>query len=333
MTDIDQAFISAYENNDSPRGGESILPMPSAPYATGQAHLQVVTDRPERSSIQQSSKDSIAAPHFTLPKAFDAYGDASSKPEGLPNILEKNQRRPLSEFSAAEQPSEESFRPLFEVDSFRMPEICTDLIAQHRNAFTPVIEQLLASREEGRTMIGLFGIAPKAGCTTMQLCLARLLAEAGLSVAVVDANYSNPQLAALLGLAVESGWEDVLLGEKPLAECVVHSIEDRFTLLPLTGREVAANELFTSIHASVSAGMLRYQYDLVLLDLGAAGQSNQVAAQAAAQQCRLDACLALTDGTTSPAENWLAGAVSIATELETTCLGVVENFWSPISPS
>jgi Mrp family chromosome partitioning ATPase len=196
----------------------------------------------------------------------------------------------------------------------------------HRERLRPALLALLAADEAGRSLIGIGAPTAGAGCTTILACLARLLAEAGKSVAVVDGNFAAPGLARQFGLQIDSGWEDVLAGNAPLAESVVYSLADRIALLPLvTGGAVAANKL-DSIHASVTAGVLRYHYDVVLFDLGAVADPVQGStARRLAQHCRIDGAI-FTSGGVPSAILHPQRLMQSAPELAAVCLGVIENY-------
>ena len=216
---------------------------------------------------------------------------------------------------------EAQFKPALEVDEFRWSLACDGLLRRHRDRLRAAVLTLMAADEAGRSLIGVGAPSPGSGCTTVLACLARLLVEAGKTVAVVDGNFAAPGLARQLGLAVNSGWEDVLAGHAPLAESVIYSLADRIALLPLVAGGQAAVEQLQSIHASVTAGVLRYHYDMVLFDLGAVADRLQgAAAQLLARQCRLDGVIL-----TSTAALQRPRLMQFAPELATICLGVVEN--------
>lgn len=316
MSQIDQAFLRAYDTDPAQDAPVPTLPMPSANRA----------DRPSNLGPHFSVAPPVAPPvsQYALPLEADPYVDTLPSVGPVLQVLDPpGERRPLSSFAAPSQSvGEPSFRPLLEVDAFRWPTVCYELWKEYAPLFAPVVEQLVAAGEAGRSMIGFYGTRQGIGCTTMQLCLAKLLADTGKKVAIVDGDFSMAQLAQQLGLGVETGWEDVLSGSLPLAECVVQSVEDRIALLPLVQPNHSADDLLSNIHASVSAGMLRYQFDLVLFDLGTAGSGPQaLAAQAIGAQCRLDACLAIAEA----GQTNLAPIQKIAETLGAECLGVIQN--------
>ncbi len=205
-------------------------------------------------------------------------------------------RRPLSTFSAPAEPVTTVFKPVFEVDRFRWPKITDDLLGAHHQLLVPVAEQLLDVSEQGQSLVGIAGTRANVGCSTVLMCLARLLASVGKSVALVDANFAKASLACDLGLQFNTGWESALTGELPLAECVVQSLEDGVALLPLAHPSGSATELLASIQTSVTAGVLRYHYDIVLFNLGNAAESPQAeATMSIMQHCRLDTSILVAD--------------------------------------
>jgi Mrp family chromosome partitioning ATPase len=200
------------------------------------------------------------------------------------------ERRPLSAFAAPPQPSASAFQPAFEVDGFTWPNVVNQLVTESRRLFQPVVELLQANVRSGRSLVGLAGASHRVGCTTVTMCLARLLAEVGLRTAVVDANFANGALAAQLGVEFEQGWDQALAGNIPLAECAVQSLQDAVVLIPLAGPAPEARTRLSSIQTAVLAGIVRYHYDVVLFDLGAATDPAQAGAMATLiEHCRLDA--------------------------------------------
>lgn len=242
----------------------------------------------------------------------------SSNVESLP----AQERRPLSAFSAPETPPSTAFNPVFEVDAFRWPKITNELLTAHHELLIPVADHLLDVCEQGRSLVGLAGTRPNVGCSTLMLSLARLVGSLGKTVALVDANFTKASLGRDLGLEFGAGWESALKGELPLAECVVKSLDDQMALLPLAQTHTQTNGLLGSIHTSVTAGVLRYHYDLVLFNLGAAAEEHQdEAAYHVMQHCRLDANIIVADSE----DTGIAPMDTLLSLFGDTCLGVIGN--------
>jgi Mrp family chromosome partitioning ATPase len=315
MSAIDQAFIRAYELDEAEPA--------SSHRATARAPQRVVTIQQAKvvESIAVQAVEAAVAQPQVKPVA------AAVPPIASPKVVEPqgtSQRRPLSTFAQPTQIVEARFKPALEVDSFRWSTVSQQLINRCRQQLQPAVETVLAADDAGRSLLGVGAQSAGAGCTTLVACLARLLVEAGKTVAIVDANFAKPGLATHLGLAAEMGWEDVLSGRVSLAEAVVHSLGDRVSLLPLAiGGPAAASRLET-IHASVTAGVLRYHYDIVLFDLGVVADPQQgPIARRVIQQCRLDGALVASGRGAAAAQP--QQLLRSAPELATICLGVVEN--------
>lgn len=331
MSAIDQAFIRAYEIDEAEPA--------SSHRATAKAPQRVATIQQAKvveSIAVQAVEAAVAQPQMkpvpaaVRPMALPA-SSASSPIVTTPSALQATvdpsrslQRRPLSTFAQPSQTVEARFKPALEVDSFRWSTVSQQLIHRCRQQLQPAVATILAADDAGRSLLGVGAQSSGAGCTTLVACLARLLVEAGKTVAIVDANFAKPGLATHLGLAAEAGWEDVLSGRVSLAEAVVHSLGDRVSLLPLAiGGPAAASRLET-IHASVTAGVLRYHYDIVLFDLGVVADPQQgPIARRVIQQCRLDGVLVASGRGAAAAQP--QQLLRSAPELATICLGVVEN--------
>jgi Mrp family chromosome partitioning ATPase len=298
MSAIDRAFIRAYEVDDGPQ--PSVMPLPSAGPGARRA-----------GSTAAHTSDTTPTPHFRV----------HSQPASIDAAV---QRRPLSTFAAAPSTVEARFRPGLEVDGFHWSATGEALISARPSRWDLAIRTLLAADQAGCSLIGVGGSARGAGATTVAGCLSRLLIAAGKTVAVVDGDFATAGLARSLGIAAEIGWEDVLAGRVPLADAVIHSLDDRLAVLPLVQGGLPAAEKLDGIHASITAGVLRYHYDIVLFDLGAVADPQQgPTASRLVRRCRLDGMLlAGTGNTLAGCEQQLRAA---APELADICLGVIEN--------
>ncbi len=299
MSAIDQAFIRAYEADD----GEE----PAAPSV----------DRARSAPAPRG-----AAPHFRLTRGKAARDGQTDETSAAP--ASTTNRRPLSTFAQQTAPVEARFRPALEVDSFRWSAEADELCFKNKPLWQGAIDALLAADDAGRSLVGICGTARGAGATLVTCCLARLLVHAGKTVAIVDGDFATAGLAKSLGMAAEIGWEDVLAGRAPLADAVIHSVEDRLSVLPLVGGRLPAAEKLDAIHASISAGVLRYHYDLVLFDLGSLADELQgPVARRVVRQCRLDGVLLVDDGARPVREQ--ENLRTTAPEIAAACLGVIEN--------
>ena len=101
-------------------------------------------------------------------------------------------------------------------------------------------EGLLSICASGCKVLGLASCASGEGVTTLLLAAARKLLDQGRKVVLVDANWSNPQLAQSLGLLPQLGWEETLCGGLPLEEVVIESLADGLAVLPVRGPSAGA---------------------------------------------------------------------------------------------
>jgi Mrp family chromosome partitioning ATPase len=169
-------------------------------------------------------------------------------------------------------PEAKPFQPAFQVDSFAWPSGCARLGMVARDQIEQLADALLAGQREGQQVVALSGCRRGDGCTTLLLCVARRLAERGLKVAIVDADFDNPLLARRLGLLPDSGWEELLTARAAADEVIIESIQDRLAVLPLCGEPPCQERPAKGLADPISSlNVLRAHYDLVLVDLGEFG--------------------------------------------------------------
>lgn len=341
MSNIDQAFINAY-TDQSP----AVVP-PSKPPAYGIRNPQSTAsstvrlfgseahegssvlrfDPPNQASQPANSVDSARQQTISAVAAAQRAGCTSIDPSDETILLPPlgSERRPLSAFAAPPRPVQSVFSPAFEVDGFQWPAITNQLLISTQELLAPIVNSLLTKAQNGHALVGLIGTHLGVGCSTVAMCLARMISRASASLAVVDANFSQGNLASSLGLEFDQGWEHVLTGEIPLAECAVHSLADEMTLIPLCGPVDSSEERLASIQTSVIAGVLRYHHDIVLVDLGAPQSSQQFSAvHSMVENCRLDTTMIVApSGSSDPAIS--RSIESLQQLLGTTCLGVIGN--------
>jgi Mrp family chromosome partitioning ATPase len=332
MSHIDQAFINAY--SDEPAAAQAAPRSASSPrFAVASAPtLRVFGNSPETESrvdppqVTNAAQRPIPDPtHQVLASSATLSASRIEEEEELtlPSLV--GERKPLSSFATPKEAPQNVFRPAFEVDEFRWPAITDELVGNAKHLLTPVVDALLAAASEGRSVVGIAGTSRGVGASTVTMCLARMIAQAGHGIAIIDGHFAKPNLAAGLGLEFETGWHSVLDRQIPLAECAVLSLGDRMTLIPLGMNALASAERLASIQSSVIAGMLRYHHEVVLFDLGAADNPRQLAiVRNIVEHCRLDVGLVVTPTGARDLAN-LHGMEQLTTMFGPLCLGVVGN--------
>lgn len=166
--------------------------------------------------------------------------------------------------------------PLWEVDRFTWPALCDKLMHDPSGYFATASNKLLSVVRGGLKVLGITGSRRGEGRTTLALCLARAAAQAGIHVALLDADFARPQLASMLGLETAYGWQEAAIGKIPLSEAAVKSLADRLTVLPLevsttsaAGLSLADPRVTATLRATAAT------FDLVIVDLGPLSQSDE----------------------------------------------------------
>lgn len=180
---------------------------------------------------------------------------------------------PEADSTASEErpttPAGHPFQPAFQVDGFAWPSGCTRLSMAAGDQVDQLADALVCGLDRGQQVVAISGCGRGDGCTTLLLCAARRLAEYGLKVALVDADFDNPLLARRLGLLPEVGWEEVLAGLATVRDVAIESVQDHIAVLPLCGspsdEDPPAGDL---PDPATRLNVLREHYDLVLVDLG-----------------------------------------------------------------
>ncbi len=164
----------------------------------------------------------------------------------------------------------------FEVDQFVWPEICDSLLEERGAELDQLAAELANESAVGRRIVAITGSRRGDGRSTLALLLARRVAATGAKVCLVDADFEVPQLAARLGMSIETGWEKLVTDGGDLWDAMIESVGDRLTLLPLAPRPAPNAAIppaaeFAGNHAETIAqhfDILRNHFDLVLVDSG-----------------------------------------------------------------
>lgn len=172
-------------------------------------------------------------------------------------------RAPLSSLAPSEN-LRQLVDPAWQVEHVDWPEVCRRWHDQSGDQLDRVAHELTAARQH--RVIAVTGIRRSEGRTTLALCLARVLAGTGTSVALVDADFSRPALAQRLGLSPTCGWSEHLAGQVPLAEALVEAVSDRLTLLPLRGPVAPGASAWNRHRIDEDLAALRERYEVVVID-------------------------------------------------------------------
>ena len=160
------------------------------------------------------------------------------------------------------------FKPVWEVDRFAWPLDVDRLCETEAAYFSHAGRKLCEAAREGLRVLAVTSANAGEGCTTLAICLARAAAEAGVRVALMDADLVLPQLSSRLGVNFPRSWVESLDGEVPLGETAISAVEKPLTVLPLSAAESIESSLVDErvprLIRSVAAAM-----ELLIIDLGA----------------------------------------------------------------
>jgi len=321
MSTLDQAFIRAYQagrgataQQSKPEAApviQATIPEPAVAVAPPKSQARTTRTRhfvdsaheqpagPHAGAAQTLSR-TAAQPEPEVPFARTAYEPvyAAAAMQRERSTLGETERQ---ETPATEEPAPE-FRTAFETERFNWPRNVEVLIAATGNEFTQFTAELEERVAAGRQTLAVTGFNRGEGRSTLVLAIARLLANRNMNVVVVDADLRQPQLAELLGIRPELGWDDVYAERLPVTDALIESLADRVTLLPLRSgfsnpRALAGNKTLAGI-----IDLLKQNYDAVLLDVGPLPDDQDTIDLAAALTgCKLDDALVVRDRrTTSP---------------------------------
>jgi Mrp family chromosome partitioning ATPase len=294
MNSLDRAFLKAY------------------------AKQTVAGDCYQRLDAAHSDADSAAG-------RFHASFSTPETPPPQPSPASASLKM-TSVFLTPDDPDEaDSFSPDWEVDRFTWPDLCGRLLDAQRRYFRHVGEQLKAATDQSHHVVMVSGCRRGEGRTTLALCLAHSAAAAGVDVAVVDADWQNPQIGTRLGMEMPCGWTDALAGKKSLNEAAVTSIEDRLTLFPLR----IPNESPVRLGDHRPSQVLRKiaaRFPLVIIDASPLG-SDDGSLFAGEEDCFVDAAIVVRDVRHTSEEEVLVTARRLQ-HSGIAAVGIAENFES-----
>ncbi|MCH2130204.1 MAG: hypothetical protein MK179_13735 [Pirellulaceae bacterium] len=264
MTLVDQAFIKAFSKSNV------------IPAAVGEPERKIRVDRahsrpaPAVSPATASETDhspGVPNPHFG---SAAPLSDVTSPPhpKNLPasTSTSTDPSRTIQPPVAASPTTD--FRAAWEVDHYRWPEVCRDLLMSHSTDLAPSVDQIIGRCRMGDRILVVSGEACGVGTTTVTLFIARTLSSIGYSVALLDTDASKPDLADRLELETDASWLDVWRQQLSLQEAAVTSIQDKVTLFPLQ-HSVPSGDLgeFRRAAVEVMNGLANH-FDVVLVDGG-----------------------------------------------------------------
>lgn len=201
-------------------------------------------------------------PEEEPPAAEAAFHEPAVQPETTPAVETK------APFAVVSAPP--AFKPAWQVERFTWPKVCRRLVAQAGEEFDRLADALAAAVGRGEKVLAVGACSAGEGATTLLLCAARRLAERGVHLALVDADFSRPRLAKRLGIEPQQGWNEASQdAETFLGYAVIEAVSNNLALAPIR-ESLASNrptaDDWTRLAACLDA--LKNHYEMVLVDLG-----------------------------------------------------------------
>jgi Mrp family chromosome partitioning ATPase len=158
------------------------------------------------------------------------------------------------------------FQAVWEVDRFYWPDVTTALSQDPDFDLASIGKNLVRAHQTGLRTILITSLERSEGRSTVAMCLARCASRAGLKVALLDGDLSNPALVDHLNLDVTHPWTDTIFEDLRLEDAAIHSIHDQITFLP-SGKDVDDRQLRK--HQNRIVAMLQslaQEFDLIVVD-------------------------------------------------------------------
>ncbi len=288
--------------------------------------------RPENpgsdSRHSQESGPELEFPPVAIPSGRNDPPLANATAAAKDKVTDTTSRKPLSSYMEPRPQATAAFRPGYEVDAFRWPPLVEQLATHASEPLDKVRLQVEQACLSGHNLIAFCSRDTPAGCTSLVLATARMLAANGLAVVVVDADLNQAGMTRSLGLAPACSWQQVLAGTAAISDAAVRSVRDHITAIvgQAPTRTTASNEGLLavpglgSMHAVTTMALLRQAYDAVLLDVGHM-PADDPSAEEDLRRLTIDGVVTVATAgeTSSDLEHILGGVPRIAR---------IENLWT-----
>jgi Mrp family chromosome partitioning ATPase len=154
----------------------------------------------------------------------------------------------------------------WEVDAFCWPEVVLKLQQVNNESMRRVSQHLAASNQAGLKVLAVTSGQRGTGRSTVSMHLARAASQAGLKVALVDADLQFPSLIDQLQIDAPNSWFQCITDRLPMNEAGVHSVQENITIYPLTEAHPVDVLQADGQRIAQFVKRLANEYDLVILD-------------------------------------------------------------------
>ena len=212
--------------------------------------------------------------------------------------------------------------------------------------FSLLADAVAESMFRGNKILGFGGWGHQTGVSTLLLGIAGEMTARRFSVLVVDADFQRPGLAAMLGMNVTGGWENLLRYPESVSQSGLLRVEiagsDRSAHRKTGDREGQTGETFhllplrpETVTDAVAASCkkiwfrtileLAELFDLVLIDHGSLKTENDREKVSELLRFGCDGYYLVADRRSAPDPENLE-LTSLSEERRLPCLGIIENF-------
>jgi Mrp family chromosome partitioning ATPase len=282
MTNLNLAFIRAYKVRQQRDASQPAADGPSTLNPTDLPRVH--SDVPDAGELYVAPPEGTLKTHRATPSPVPPVATAANQREdsfAVAGSISARSPRNDATTSTIQAPTRWSpssdagvgdvWKPAWEVDEFSISDCCK-FIERHGECLNDVTLRIVAAAGTRKNVVSVRSWTRGEGRTTISVCLARKLANLGLNVVLVDADFDNPSLCQELGVNIESGLENVLRQEADLAEACVSSLEDSLTFVPLRSADVEWHEQRVQRQWVDIVNQLSNRYDIVLIDAGPGSQ-------------------------------------------------------------
>jgi len=235
-------------------------------------------------------------------------------------------RKQIERATAPEEPwdSPEPISPCWEVDAFCWPEVVLKLQEVNTESMRRVSQHLAASNHAGLKVLAVTSGERGVGRSTVSMHLARAASQAGLKVALVDADLQHPSLIDQLQIDAPNSWHQCITDRLSMDEAAVCSVEENIAIFPLTEPQPIALLESEGSRTARFVERLAKDYDLVILDSCVLGKESKLLVGYETPES-LHAAIVVVDAELS-ANDRLQDACGALIDLGIRSVGVVENF-------
>ena len=132
-----------------------------------------------------------------------------------------------------------------------------------RTSITPIVSVV---GEPSARIVAVTSALPGEGKTTTAVCLARVAARSGGRVLLIDGDPRRRGVTRMLGLNPDHGLAEVLHGAAAWRNVLVLDPASGAQVLPLSGSNLSADDLFGAPPMTAMLDELRQAFDLIVID-------------------------------------------------------------------